>query len=145
MSATLHLDIVTPDGRAFSGDVASVTLPGAEGDLGILPQHAPLLAALRPGELIYVANEAGSGLAREVYLAVGTGFAEVTGESVSVLTDMAVGPRDINAEAVEAELKRAEEYLRSHTLVGEELEATEVAIARSIAQLHVLRTRAHVA
>ena len=136
--STLHLEIVTPDGRAFAGDVASVTLPGAEGDLGIFPQHAPLLAALRPGELTYVPGELG---AREVYLAVGTGFAEVTGTTVSVLTDLAVGPKEIDAAAVEAELKRAEEALRSHTLVGEELEATEAAIARSTAQLHLLRTR----
>ena len=138
MSDTLHLDIVTPDGRAFAGEVASVTLPGAEGDLGILPQHAPLLAALRPGELIYVPT----GLdAREVYLAVGTGFAEVTATGVSVLTDMAVAPSDVNAEAVQAELKKAEEALRSSTLVGEELEATEASLARSTAQLHLLRSR----
>ena len=140
MSDTLHLDIVTPDGRAFAGEVASVTLPGAEGDLGILPQHAPLLAALRPGELIYVPAAQNGLVAREVYLAVGTGFAEVTATGVSVLTDMAVAPNDVNAEAVQAELKKAEEALRSTTLVGEELEATEASLARSTAQLHLLRS-----
>ncbi|SDT87362.1 ATP synthase F1 subcomplex epsilon subunit [Verrucomicrobium sp. GAS474] len=141
MSDTLHLEIVTPDGRAFAGDVASVTLPGAEGDLGILPQHAPLLAALRPGELSYLPVEPGvGGPGREVFLAVGTGFAEVTGTTVSILTDMAVFPKDVNAEAAEAELKRAEEALRSRTLVGEELEATEASLARSTAQLHLIHT-----
>ncbi|HEY8966973.1 MAG TPA: ATP synthase F1 subunit epsilon [Candidatus Methylacidiphilales bacterium] len=138
MSATLHLEIVTPEGRAFAGDVASVTLPGAEGDLGILPQHSPLLAALRPGELSYLPV----GLhAKEAYLAVGTGFVEVTATTVSVLTDMAVFPKDVDAAAAEAELKRAEEALRSRTLVGAELEATEASLARSTAQLHLVHTR----
>ena len=136
--ATLHLEIVTPDARIFVGEVSGVLLPGAEGELGILPQHTPLLTQLIPGEIHYVVE----GKTHE--LAVGHGFAEVTGTEVSVLTDLAVRETEIDEKAVEEALKRAEEALRTHTLIGEELEATEAAIARSIAQLKLKRRRTHI-
>ncbi|MDE1170617.1 MAG: ATP synthase F1 subunit epsilon [Verrucomicrobium sp.] len=133
--ATLRLEIVTPETRVFAGDVESVLLPGVEGDLGILPQHAPLLTQLAPGELAYVEK----GVSHT--LAVGHGFAEVTGTEVSILTDLAVREADIDEKLVAEALQRAEEALRNRSLVGEELEATEASIARSLAQLKLKRRR----
>ena len=82
--ATLKLEIVTPESKIFSGDVDMVTVPGIEGELGILPQHVPLMTQLQPGELKI--SKSGQ---PDTYLAVGAGFVEVTGERVSILTDMA--------------------------------------------------------
>jgi len=133
----LQLDIVTPEKRVFSEQVDSVTLPGSEGELGILPQHIPLVTALKPGELVY------SKSGKAEHYAVGTGFVEVTGHSVSVLTDMAMGERDIDEAAVEAALKRAQERLEAikHDPASEELAVVMANIQKSMAQLHVKRKR----
>ena len=85
--ATLKLEIVTPEAVTFSEDVEMVTLPGVEGEMGIYPQHVPLMTQIVPGEL--VVRKSG----QERLLAVGEGFVEITGESVSVLTDMAMVTR----------------------------------------------------
>jgi F-type H+-transporting ATPase subunit epsilon len=133
----LQLDIVTPEKRVFSEEVDSVTLPGSEGELGILPQHIPLVTALKPGELVYAKS------GRSEHLAVGTGFVEVTGQRVSVLTDMAMGEGDIDEKAVEDALKRAQERLEAikHDPAGEELAIVMANIQKSMAQLHVKRKR----
>lgn len=133
----LQLDIVTPEKRVFSEQVDSVTLPGSEGELGILPSHIPLVTALKPGELVY----AKSGKAEN--FAVGTGFVEVTGQRVSVLTDMAMGEGDIDEKAVEEALKRAQERLEAikHDPFSEEVAIVMANIQKSMAQLHVKRKR----
>lgn len=133
----LQLDIVTPEKRVFSEEVDSVTLPGSEGELGILPQHIPLVTALKPGELVYAKE------GKHQHYAVGTGFVEVTGQRVSVLTDMAMGEGEIDEQAVEAALKRAQERLEEikHDPAGEELAIVMANIQKSMAQLHVKRKR----
>jgi len=133
----LQLDIVTPEKRVFSQEVDSVTLPGSEGELGILPQHIPLVTALKPGELVYA-----KGGKSEPY-AVGSGFAEVTGQRVSVLTDMAMGEADIDEKSVEDALKRAQERLENvkHDPASEDFAAMQAIIQKSMAQLHVKRKR----
>jgi F-type H+-transporting ATPase subunit epsilon len=133
----LQLDIVTPEKRVFSQEVDSVTLPGSEGELGILPQHIPLVTALKPGELVYA--KAG----KSEHFAVGSGFAEVTGQRVSVLTDMAMGEADIDEKAVEDALKRAQERLDNvkHDPGSEDFAAMQAIIQKSMAQLHVKRKR----
>jgi F-type H+-transporting ATPase subunit epsilon len=133
----LQLDIVTPEKRVFSQEVDSVTLPGSEGELGILPQHIPLVTALKPGELVY--SKAG----KAEHFAVGTGFVEVTGQRVSVLTDMAMGEGEIDEHAVEEALKRAQERLEAikHDPAGEELAIVMANIQKSMAQLHLKRRR----
>ena len=80
--ATLRLEIVTPEATAYSEDVEMVTLPGSEGELGIYPQHIPVLTTLKPGELRIQKD------GQTTSMAVGEGFVEITGESVSILTDM---------------------------------------------------------
>jgi F-type H+-transporting ATPase subunit epsilon len=135
--ATLKLEIVTPDGKIFEGDVDSVLLPGAEGEMGVLPQHEPLITALNAGELHIVQG------GKTQVLAIGEGFAEITGKSVGVLTDGAVNDKDIDEKAAEEAVKRAEDLLKSSNLQGEELEATQASLARSLVQIQVKRRRHH--
>jgi len=131
---TLRLEIVTPETKAYSEDVDMVTLPGSEGELGIYPQHVPVLTTLRPGELRILKN------GTETAMAVGEGFVEITGESVSILTDMAVGSESIDAEAAEAAVERAEAAMKGdHS--SEELAGIQASLSKALAQLHVKRRR----
>jgi F-type H+-transporting ATPase subunit epsilon len=133
--ATLHLEIITPDSKIFEGDVDSVQLPGAEGEMGILPGHEALVSALQAGELVITQQ------GKTQSLAIGEGFAEITGKSVGVLTDGAIREKEIDEKAAEEAVKRAEELLKNATLHGEELEATQASLARSLAQIRVKRRR----
>ncbi len=135
--ATLRLEIVTPESKTYSDDVDSVVIPGAEGELGILPQHAGLMTQLLPGELRITKN------GQESRLAVGEGFVEVTGEKVSVLTDMAVPEHDINESAAEEAIRRAEAAMKDEHLDAEGLAAVQASLQKSLAQLRVKRRRAH--
>lgn len=131
-----RLEIVTPEGKAFADDVGGVVLPGALGEMGILPAHANLVSTLEPGELRYTRD----GQTHE--LAIGSGFVEITGNRVNVLTDMAIGAEKIDEAAVETALARAQERLKSAgNLTAEEIAATESAILNSLAQLKLKRKR----
>jgi F-type H+-transporting ATPase subunit epsilon len=133
--ATLKLEIFTPDAKVFAGDVEFVELPGAEGHMGIFPQHEALVTELKAGELRITQK------GKVEILAIGEGFAEITGTSVGVLTDGAINEKDIDEKAAEIAVKRAEDLLKSNTLKGEELEATQASLARSLAQIKVKRRR----
>ncbi|WP_038162752.1 ATP synthase F1 subunit epsilon [Verrucomicrobium sp. BvORR106] len=136
---SLKLEIVTPEKRVFSDTVDTVVLPGSEGELGVLESHVPLVTALHPGELAYTKE------GTVQHLAVGTGFVEITGHRVAVLTDMAMAESDIDEKAVEEALKRAEETVEklknSPDVGGEELATVMASIQRSTAQLRVKRRR----
>ena len=131
------LEIVTPEARIFSDDVDSVVLPGAEGEMGVLPAHANLVTTLKHGELVYTKGGKSS------HLAVGEGLVEVTGTTTRVLTDMAIGVADIDEKAVEAALERAKHALENIKpgTDNEEVAAVMAMIQRSTAQLHVKRKR----
>jgi F-type H+-transporting ATPase subunit epsilon len=133
--ATLKLEIVTPEAKIFEGDVESVLLPGVEGEMGILPQHEALITELNAGEVRIVQD------GKTQVLAIGEGFAEVTGDSVGILTDGAVHDKDIDEKKAEEAVKRAEELLKNASLQGEELEATQAMLARSLAQINIKRRR----
>jgi F-type H+-transporting ATPase subunit epsilon len=133
--ATLKLEIITPDTKVFEGDVEFVELPGAEGDMGVFPQHEAMVTELKAGELRITQK------GKVQVLAIGEGFAEITGNSIAVMTDGAVNEKEIDEKAAEIAVKRAEELLKSNTLQGEELEATQAALARSLAQIKVKRRR----
>lgn len=133
--ATLKLEIITPDAKIFEGDVEFVELPGAEGDMGVFPQHEALVTELKAGELRYTQK------GKVEVLAIGDGFAEITGSSIGIMTDGAVNEKEIDEKAAEIAVKRAEELLKSNTLQGEELEATQASLARSLAQIKVKRRR----
>ena len=130
--ATLKLQIVTPEAVTFSEDVEMVTLPGIEGEMGIYPMHVPLVTQIVPGE---IAVRRGG---QDVLLAVGEGFVEITGEGVSVLTDMAITADNIDEAKAEEARKRAEARL-SEKLSDEESVAVQAALANSLAQINVKR------
>ncbi|HET6406536.1 MAG TPA: ATP synthase F1 subunit epsilon [Chthoniobacteraceae bacterium] len=139
MAATLRLEIVTPESKAYSDDVELVVLPAVEGEIGVYPMHVPLLTQILPGELVVTKG------GQTQHLAVGEGFVEVTGERVNVLVDMAIEERAIDESAAEAAVKRAEEALaKAHELGSEEAAAVQAALAKSLAQLHVKRRRRNV-
>ncbi len=132
---TLRLEIVTPESRAYSDDVEFVVLPAIEGEMGVFPQHVPLITAIKPGELVVTKD------GKQTHLAVGEGFVEITGEKVSVLVDMALTEEVIDEKAAEEAVKRAEARLKEEHLDGEESALVQAAIAKSLAQLHVKRRR----
>ena len=132
MAATLKLEIVTPDAKVYSEDVDMVTLPGVEGEMGIYPQHVPLMTQLSAGEIIV--RKGG----QDFFLAVGDGFVEVTGERVAVLTDMAVRAENIDEAKAEEARRRAEARL-AEQLNDEEAALVNAALAHSLAQLKVKR------
>ena len=132
MAETMKLEIVTPDGKAYSEDVEMVTLTGIQGEMGILPQHIRLMTKLVPGELVVRKD------GRDVFVAVGVGLVEVTGKRVSILTDMAVAADKIDEARAEEARLRAEARLREK-LSAEEVATINASLARSLAQLRVKR------
>ncbi len=132
MGNTLRLNIVTPDATVYSEDVDMVTLPGVEGQLGILPMHIPLMTQMVPGEIIV--HRSG----KDRFLAVGEGLVEVTGDHVAILTDMAVAAENIDEAKAEEARQRAAARLREK-LSSEEVASVNAALARSLAQLRVKR------
>jgi F-type H+-transporting ATPase subunit epsilon len=135
MANTLHLEIVTPESRAYSDDVEMVVLPAVEGEMGVYPMHIPLITQIKPGELVVTKG------GQQTALAVGEGFVEVTGEKVSVIVDMALKEADIDEAAAEDAIRRAEARLREEHIGDEESALVQAAIAKSLAQLNVKRRR----
>jgi len=136
MARTLRLEIVTPEAKAYSEDVEMVVLPGTDGELGVYPQHVPVLTTLKPGELRVFKS------GRETSLAVGEGFAEITGDSISVLTDMALESTAIDESAAEAAVARAQAAMKED-LGSEEVAAVQASLQKALAQLNVKRRQRH--
>ena len=113
----LKLEIVTPERKVFDESVDSVTVPTASGEAGILPNHAPLISALKPGILSY------SNKGTVERLAVAGGFVEVSSNKVSVLTDVAESASEIDADAARADREAAEKALAAQATAA--LEDTE--------------------
>src|SRR3989475_9788479 len=122
MASTLKLEIVTPDAKTYSEDVEMVTLPGVEGEMGILPQHVPLMTQIVAGEII--ARKDG----QDFFLAVGEGFVEITGERVAILADMAIRAENIDEARAEEARRRAEARLAEH-LDDEQTAAVSASLA----------------
>jgi len=133
----LELDIVTPEKKVFSGTVANVYLPAEEGEMGVLPMHTALVAALKPGELRYELD------GKVEAMAVGSGFVEVTQERVTVLTDMAMHEIEIDEAKAEVAMQRAHETLAAmrHDADAEEIAHVQGVIAKSMAQLNLKRKK----
>jgi len=109
-----------------------VTLPGVEGQMGILPQHVRLMTQLVPGEMIVRKN------GHDNFFAVGEGLVEVTNSKVSIATNMAVAAEKIDEAAVEEARQRAAARLKEK-LSSEEVASVNGLLARTMAQLHVKR------
>jgi F-type H+-transporting ATPase subunit epsilon len=123
---------VTPDGEAYSEDVNMVTLPGVEGQLGVYPQHVPLMTQMTPGEIVVRKD------GHDYYLAVGEGLIEVMGDHVAVLTDLAISSEKIDEAKVEEARQRAEARLKEK-LSDEEVASVNASLVRSAVQLRVKR------
>ncbi|HZR19907.1 MAG TPA: ATP synthase F1 subunit epsilon [Verrucomicrobiae bacterium] len=136
MANLLKLEIVTPDAVTYSEEVEMVTLPGVEGEMGIYPQHVPLLTEVIPGEVI-VRKEG-----RDHFLAIGEGFVEITGERVAIMTDMAIKAENIDEAQAEEARRRAEARL-AEQVDDEEGAMVSAALAHSLAQLKVKRRQHH--
>ena len=123
-------------GRAsvYSEDVHMVTLPAMEGQIGVYPQHVPLMTQIVPGEIIVRKD------GHESFLAVGEGLVDVTGDRVAIVTDMAVAAESIDEAKVEEARQRAAARLRDK-LSDEEVATVNASLARSLAQLKVKRRR----
>ena len=136
MADTLKLEIVTPEATIYSEDVEMVTLPGSEGEAGIYPNHVPLMTQVQAGEILV--NRGGT----EEVVAIGEGFAEITGEHVAILTDNAANSADIDEAAAEEAKAKAERRLEEGgDVTEEEAKALTQAILYSQAQLKAKRRK----
>ncbi len=102
----LTLEIVTPEARVYSDTIDTVVIPTVDGEIGILPGHIPLLTQVEHGELRVTKGTAIS------FLAVGGGFAQVSGDKISVLAEHAISEEKIDEKAVEAAMQRAEQAIK---------------------------------
>jgi F-type H+-transporting ATPase subunit epsilon len=131
----MQLVIVTPERQILKETVAELTMPGADGYLGVLPGHAPLITELGVGELTYRTVGGQTGL-----LAVIRGFAEVLPDRVSLLAETAEFAEDIDLARAEAALKRAQERLAKG---GENMDwdRATLALARALVRIQVVSKR----
>jgi F-type H+-transporting ATPase subunit epsilon len=131
----LKVEIVTPEKKVFSDEVDSIVIPGMEGEFKILSAHTPVVTIITPGELSYTKG------AETTDLAIGAGFIETSGDMVSVMVDVALGESEIDENAVEEALKRAEDALADTSEDDENFAAIQAVIAKSLAQLEFKRRR----
>ena len=134
MAATIKLEIVTPEAKIFSDDVDMVTLTGTEGEMGILPQHMPLMTQLVAGEIVAQKGK------DTIFIAVGDGFVQVTGDRVAILTDMAIAADNID-EAKAEEARQLAEARLSQKITDEEAAHIQAALAHATTQLKVKQRR----
>ena len=129
----LKLEIVTPERRVLDAEVDSVTVPTASGEAGILPNHAPLISALRPGVLTYTQkNTSGR-------LAVSSGFIEVKADRVSVMVDTAEAADEIDVDLARASREAAERAIAALSVVPvEEAEAAREQLEAAQARLSLV-------
>jgi F-type H+-transporting ATPase subunit epsilon len=130
----IELVIVTPERQLVRESVVDVTLPGLEGQLGVLPGHAPLITELGIGELDY--KKAGSGERNS--LSVISGFAEVLQDRVTVLAETAERAQDIDVARAEAAKARAEKRLSSND-TNVDWDRASIALQRSLIRIQVAR------
>jgi F-type H+-transporting ATPase subunit epsilon len=135
---SIELIIVTPERQLLRESVVDVTLPGADGQLGVLPGHAPLITELGIGELTYRPKGGG-----EIgHLAILSGFAEVLGDRVTVLAETAERPEEIDVTRAEEARKRAQQRLASASSdPNVDWGRAAVALQRSLIRIQVARKR----
>jgi len=137
---SIELIIVTPERQLLREKVVEVTLPGADGQLGVLPGHAPLITELGIGELTY-RGQGGS----EGTLAIISGFSEVLGDRVTVLAETAERPEEIDLSRAEEAKKRAEERLAAAASDPEiDWARAAIALQRSLIRIQVARKQSSV-
>ena len=130
--ATFKLEIVTPEKMVFSGEVSAVLAWGVEGQLGILPHHAPLMTMLQPGDLVIKKGT------EEDTLTISGGFLEVRPDKVIVLADACERAEEIDETRAEEAKKRAQETLKE-AKTPVDLAAAEASLRRSLARLKAVQ------
>jgi F-type H+-transporting ATPase subunit epsilon len=128
----MKLEITTPTGQAYAKDVDMVTLPGREGEMGILPMHVPLITLIGEGEIIAKRGD------EEDRLLVTGGCAEITGDRVAILTVFATSEAAIDVQKAEEARARAEARLKEK-LSPEETSLVQASLTHSLAQLKYKR------
>ena len=132
----LTLEIVTPEERVFSATIDTVVITTLEGEIGILPGHIPLLTQVADGELRVTRGSETKGLI------VGGGFAEIDGDHVKILAEYAIDEAQIDENAAEKAIQRAEEALKGRQALDvSEIERLESLVRFSVAQLGIKRRR----
>ena len=131
MAEQIQLEVVTPERRLLSEAVDSVTVPGMNGELGILPGHTPLISQLQTGVLSY-----SKGGATE-RLHVSGGFVEVNADRVSVLAEIAERPEEIDAARARLAREHAEKTLSAFTGTEEDFEVARARLERSVVRLQL--------
>jgi F-type H+-transporting ATPase subunit epsilon len=134
--AQIRCEIVTAERTVFEGDVDMVVAPGIQGQLGILPHHAPLMTALTYGELVL--HREGQD---DEFIAIGGGFLEVGPDHVTILADSAERAEDIDESRAEEALRRAEELMAQTQKEDVDLARAEAALRRSLIRLKVAKRR----
>lgn len=133
---TITLEIVTPEARVFSDSVEYVVIPTVEGEIGILPGHIPLLTQVADGELRIQRG------GKTESLVVGSGFAQIQGDKVSILAENAIEEAKVDPDAVEKAMQRAQEALQQpQELDPTEIERLESVVRFSVAQLAIRKRR----
>jgi F-type H+-transporting ATPase subunit epsilon len=127
----LLLEVVTPDRLVLSTEADVVVCPGAEGQFGVLPGHIPFLSALEIGEMYYKAG------GKTEYLAVSGGFAEVTGEKVTIVAESAEMGREIDVERAKRAQERAEKRIAAGKTAEIDWARAEAAMRRSLMRMKV--------
>ena len=127
----LLLEVVTPDRLVLSTQAEVVVCPGAEGQFGVLPGHIPFLSALEIGEMYYKAG------GKTEYLAVSGGFAEVTGEKVTIVAESAEKGREIDVERAKRAAERAEKRIAQGKTAEIDWARAEAAMRRSLMRMKV--------
>lgn len=132
MANQIQLEVVTPERRVLAESVDSVTVPGLDGELGILPGHTPLISQLRTGVLSFTQGE------RVTQLHVSGGFVEVGGDDrVSVLAEIAEHPEEIDAARARLAREHAEKTLSAWSGTEEDFEVARARLERSMVRLQL--------
>ncbi len=129
----LSLEIITPIGVVYSSAVEYVYIPGAEGELGFLPGHEPLMTTLVPGELRCKVVDS----PHEEFLVVGSGFVKIANDKLAIVTDLALDDSQIDEQSAEKAMAAAQEALKNQSALSKEEHARfEAQLAKQIALLN---------
>lgn len=131
MSDELILEMVTPEKMAFSGEVEEVTIPGTEGEFGVFHGHEAVLTTVNIGELSFTKD------GKKTYYAINTGFAEVTGEKVTLLIETAERSDTIDKDRATRAKERAESSIAQLAKEDVEFERMNAALMRAINRISV--------
>ncbi len=131
MADELMLEVVSPEKMVFSGNIEEVTLPGTEGEFGVLRGHEAFLTSVEIGEMNFVKD------GKKTYYAVNTGYVEVTGSKVTVLIETAEKSEQIDKERALRAKDNAEKRLSQMTKEDVDYETARAALARAIARISV--------